>query len=86
MAIGRPASTTSGRLALRIDERLKLRAAVWAMRHGMTLSEMVEQALTAYMTCERTSKPEPAPDRRRKGERPAPAPPVLPGMTEQPPP
>ena len=49
MPMGRPASTTSGRLALRIDERLKLRAAVWALKHGMTVSEMVEAALVAYM-------------------------------------
>jgi hypothetical protein len=61
--MGRPVSTTSEKTGIYLNERLKLRASLWAMRHGMTLSEMVSAALTYFMrehaaTSKRSHEPE----------------------------
>jgi predicted HicB family RNase H-like nuclease len=42
----------SGKTTLDLDPRLKERAAVWAVRHGTTLKEMVEEGLRAVMAKE----------------------------------
>jgi hypothetical protein len=47
--MGRRATTTSGKTTLDLDPKLKERAAVWAMRNGTTLSEMVERGLRLVM-------------------------------------
>jgi len=47
--MGRRATTTSGKTTLDLDPKLKERAAVWAMRHGTTLSAMVEDGLRLVM-------------------------------------
>jgi hypothetical protein len=75
---GRPISTTSGRLALRIDERLKLRAGLWAMKHGLTLSAMVEAALLDYMRANSITSRKAPPSKPRQVT------PPLPGLDDDP--
>ncbi len=43
--MGRHATTTSSKTTLDLDPKLKRRASLWAMRHGMTLRRMVEEGL-----------------------------------------
>lgn len=47
--MGRPANATSGKTTLDLDPKLKERAAVWALKHGTTLSAMVEDGLRRVM-------------------------------------
>ncbi len=47
--MGRRPRTTTGKTTLNLDPKLKQRAAVWAIRNGMTLSEMVEEGLRLVM-------------------------------------
>jgi hypothetical protein len=47
--MGRRATPTSEKTTLNLDPKLKERAAVWAMRNGMTLGEMVERGLRLVM-------------------------------------
>ena len=53
--MGRTASTGSGKTTLLLDERLKLKAAIFAMRRGWTLTRLVEEGLRLVMA----QKPEP---------------------------
>jgi hypothetical protein len=46
--MGRPA-TKRGKTTLDLDPKLKERAAVWAVRHGTTLRQMVEDGLRLVM-------------------------------------
>jgi len=45
-------ATTSGKTTINLDPKLKERAAVWAVRHGTTLKDMVEQGLRHVMARE----------------------------------
>jgi len=47
--MGRRATASSSKTTLSLDPKLKERAAVWAMRNGMTLSAMVEDGLRLVM-------------------------------------
>jgi len=42
----------SGKTTLDLDPKLKERAAVWAVRNGTTLKEMVEEGLRSVMAKE----------------------------------
>ena len=42
-------ATKGGKTTLVLDPKLKGRAAVWAIRHGLTLREMVEVGLRLVM-------------------------------------
>jgi predicted HicB family RNase H-like nuclease len=42
-------ATTSGKTTVNLDPKLKERAAVWAVRHGTTLTAMVEDGLRWVM-------------------------------------
>jgi predicted HicB family RNase H-like nuclease len=46
--MGRRAAA-GGKTTLDLDPKLKERAAVWALRHGVTLKEMVEDGLRLVM-------------------------------------
>ncbi len=47
--IGRPSATSSSKTGVYLDEALKLRASIAALRAGCTLSELVTRALVAYL-------------------------------------
>jgi len=47
--MGRPARAASEKTTLILDPKLKQRAAMWALRHDMTLSAMVEEGLRLVM-------------------------------------
>jgi len=55
--LGRPPSTTSGRIAVTISEAMKMRASLWSLRHRVPLAQMVEEGLRLYMDRERTKRP-----------------------------
>ena len=81
-AMPRPASSQTGRVTVDLDEKVKMRAGLYAFKRGITLTRLIEQALVAYMA-RPSSKPEPAPARRpRKGERLPSTAPALPGLYE----
>jgi predicted HicB family RNase H-like nuclease len=45
-------ATKGGKTTLDLDPKLKERAAVWAVRNGTTLKEMVEEGLRSVMAKE----------------------------------
>jgi hypothetical protein len=47
--MGRRPATATGKTTLDLDPALKQRAAVWALRNGTTLKEMVEEGLRLVM-------------------------------------
>ena len=47
--MGRYARAHSGRTTLNIDPKLKARATLYAIRHGLTLSQLIEQGLKLAM-------------------------------------
>jgi hypothetical protein len=46
--MGRPATAT-GRLSIDVDPALKLRASIFAMKNGLSLTELVERGLVLAM-------------------------------------
>ena len=51
-----------------LDERVKMRASFFALKHGWTLTRLIETALVAFMA--RPSKPEPEPRKKRQASLP----------------
>jgi hypothetical protein len=47
--MGRRASTSTGRTSLDLDERLKMRASLFALKHGTTLTALVARGLELAM-------------------------------------
>jgi predicted HicB family RNase H-like nuclease len=47
--MGRQASTASGKVTIVLDERLKMRAAIEALRRKTTLTRLIEDALREYL-------------------------------------
>jgi len=54
--MGRPATTTTGRLSLDIDPALKRTAAMHALRMGTSLTILVERGLKLAMAEDRARK------------------------------
>lgn len=59
-----------------------MRASFFALKRGITLTRLIEDALVAYMARPSKPEPEPAPALQpRKGKRSPSTAPTLPGMT-----
>ena len=54
------AATDSTKTGVYLDPALKKRAAIWALRQGITLSELVSRALVAYLAP--AKRPDATPD------------------------
>jgi len=54
--MGRYAKLASGRTTLNIDPALKKRATLFALRHGLTLSALIEHGLKLAMAQKEASK------------------------------
>jgi hypothetical protein len=68
--MGRPGRLTSGRTSLNLDPDLKRRAMFYALRHNLTLTDLIEQALRRYLSGGQTkTPPQREPERGRESDR-----------------